>query len=44
MIEEKETKEDLRFISLCSDTTFKYLYKIKKQENGLIILLNKNLI
>ena len=27
MVEEKETKKDLRFISLCSDTAFKYLYK-----------------
>lgn len=28
-------KEDLRFISLCSDTTFKYLYKNPKTRNWL---------
>ena len=38
---EKNLKENLRFISLCSDTTFKYLYKNKETRSWLNYIIKE---
>ena len=35
MLVKEESKSEVRFISLCSDTTFKYLYKNSKTRKWL---------